>query len=460
VPNNNSSLPTVTSNIPRDLRLFLDRLRDLVGAQGLSQLVTPDYLQSVGLLDSNLNPVAVDDTVYYATPPAPTGFEVATTENNAILTWNNPSYTGHAYAEVWASATDDIEAANVVLTAPGSLGVYSMGYDNTLYFWVRFVNVANQEGAFNGVSGTVGTTSAKVDDLLEALTGAISESELATTLSNRIDLIDDPTTGLAATRATLTNDYYTAVATDSAISTAVNTLATTVNGNTTAISTQATSIDGLSAQYTVKIDNNGYVTGYGLASTVVDGTPTSEFIVRADRFAITSTGGTEITPFVVTTTETTLNGVTVPAGVYIDQAYIKNGAIGTAQIGDAVITNAKIVDLAVDKITAGTMQTGAYIRSTNYVANSAGFNIGASGAAEFNNVTVRGAVFASTGTFAGELSAATGTFAGDITAASGTFSGSLNVKSAASGSRVEITDDVIKVFEGSTLRVKLGNLNA
>lgn len=42
-----------------------------------------------------------------------------------------------------------------------------------------------------------------------------------------------------------------------------------------------------------------------------------------------------------------------------------------------------------------------------------------------------------------------------------TFSGTLNVKSAASGARLEITNNVIKVFDAQgVLRVKIGDLLA
>lgn len=49
---------------------------------------------------------------------------------------------------------------------------------------------------------------------------------------------------------------------------------------------RATSDGQLFAQYTVKIDNNGYVAGFGLASETINGTPTSSFMVRADSFSI------------------------------------------------------------------------------------------------------------------------------------------------------------------------------
>lgn len=69
-----------------------------------------------------------------------------------------------------------------------------------------------------------------------------------------------------------------------------------------------------------------------------------------------------------------------------------------ANIQDAVITNAKIVDLNVSKLTAGTIASkviqisgsdGA-IQSTNYAAGATGFKVSGDGLAEFNSVTIRG----------------------------------------------------------------------
>lgn len=51
---------------------------------------------------------------------------------------------------------------------------------------------------------------------------------------------------------------------------------------------QKTNLDTLNLQYSVKIDNDGYVSGFGLASTPVNGVPYSDFMVRADRFSIVS----------------------------------------------------------------------------------------------------------------------------------------------------------------------------
>lgn len=106
----------------------------------------------------------------------------------------------------------------------------------------------------------------------------------------------------------------------------------------------------LQAQYTVKVDVNGYVAGFGLASTANDAAPESEFYVRADAFAIASPSGPGISPaapFVVYTTPQSVGGQTVQPGVYIARAVIANGIIDTAAIANAAITNAQIAAAAV-----------------------------------------------------------------------------------------------------------------
>lgn len=118
------------------------------------------------------------------------------------------------------------------------------------------------------------------------------------------------------------------------------------------------SADGaLQAQWSVKIDANGYVSGFGLNSSSPSfGPATSEFYVRADRFAIGSPGVPRVVvgknpdgspiygptipstiPFVVFTTPQVNNGKVLPPGVYMTNAFIQNGAIGSAQIGVAQV---------------------------------------------------------------------------------------------------------------------------
>lgn len=300
---------------------------------------------------------------------------------------------------------------------------------------------------------------------------------------------------------------------------------------------QKTLNDGLKAEYTIKLDVNGNVAGYGIYGDEGG----SEFIANVDRFAVTTpqtsiqlranstvyavgaiarvagadsktlvckVGGTtgasaptvgaigaivtdgtvrwqvaSRVPFAVQAVPTNINGQPVPAGVYVDAAYILNATVQNAQIADLAVDDSKIAELSVGKLTAGSIAADQYIQSSNYIAGTQGFKLDANGNAYLQNAVVRGTVYATDGTFSGDLDAATGTFAGELSAASGTFSGdldaaggtfsgdlsaaggtfngTLNVKSAESGARMEIKNNVIKVFDASgTLRVKIGDLSA
>ena len=128
---------------------------------------------------------------------------------------------------------------------------------------------------------------------------------------------------------------------------------------------------GLSSQYSVKLDNNGHVAGFGLSNTDNDGTPTSAFIIRADKFALVNPSATNeqtnspanstdvIVPFTVQATAI-LNddgSTLVPAGVYMDTAFIRHGSITNAFIQDATIDHAKIASVDADTITTGEINT-------------------------------------------------------------------------------------------------------
>jgi hypothetical protein len=144
------------------------------------------------------------------------------------------------------------------------------------------------------------------------------------------------------------------------------------------------------AEYSVVTDVNGRIAGFGLGSevTAAGGSAAATFGIRADKFYIAAptdfsqenqpgsatTGqlwfkpSTKVTyryngsdwvlfnaisPFVVQTTPTTFNGVTVNPGVYMDAAYIKDGTITNVKIGNGTIDDAKISNLDATKITTG-----------------------------------------------------------------------------------------------------------
>lgn len=127
-----------------------------------------------------------------------------------------------------------------------------------------------------------------------------------------------------------------------------------------ASNTYAGQLGDLEAQYTVKVDVNGYVSGFGLASTLNNATPFSEFAIVADKFSIapvaTNPATADGSPFFHLTAPTAIDGVTVPAGTYMKRAYIHNAAINTAQIKDAAIDTAKIADAAIVEAKIGDLQ--------------------------------------------------------------------------------------------------------
>lgn len=106
--------------------------------------------------------------------------------------------------------------------------------------------------------------------------------------------------------------------------------------NTASVEQAVSSVNGLAAEWTLKLDVNGYVSGIGQYN---NGT-TSQFAVRADNFYVANPNTkTTDTMFQVLTSPTTVNGVSVPAGVYMKDAYIKNASINLAKINVASITS-------------------------------------------------------------------------------------------------------------------------
>ena len=102
-------------------------------------------------------------------------------------------------------------------------------------------------------------------------------------------------------------------------------------------------------------------------------------------------------PFKIVSSPITLaDGTVVPAGTYTADAFMASFVASRGQIGLLAVDDARIASIAVNKLTAGSLQVGSYISSSNYVAGSTGFAIWADGNAAFNNVTVRGIINAST----------------------------------------------------------------
>jgi predicted phage tail protein len=222
--------------------------------------------------------------------------------------------------------------------------------------------------------------SAKITDVSTALaTHEASSAEKFVQISASFEDVNSSITEWSRAMATA----------DEALSTKIDQLKVTIDGNTTAIETTSKALTdfkgNVDASYSIKIatDSRGvkYATGMSLGLTGSGTNVQSQCIFLVDRFVLmTAANGSYQTPFYVT------NGA-----CYIREAWIKDASITTAKIAQQ-------------------------IQSTNYTSGSAGWMLNKNGNAEFNNVTVRGTVYATNGKFTGEIQATSGTFKGTVQA--------------------------------------------
>jgi hypothetical protein len=235
--------------------------------------------------------------------------------------------------------------------------------------------------------------------------------------------IDAQDGAIAVNSASIVDEQTARADADSALASDITTLQTSVDGNTASIQTAQESVDGLHAQWTLKIDNNGHVSGFGLASEASDGQGgiVSDFLIAADRIGFVAptiywavstaiNEGQYVTPsgeatgylykaqnsgttgavepaWPTTVSSTVVDGditfETVPINssvpfvvdtatnaVYMDGAFIKDATIGTAQIDSILVDKITGIDASflLANIGVGNL-TNAYIGDTIQSAN-------------------------------------------------------------------------------------------
>ncbi|WP_275063493.1 phage tail tip fiber protein [Enterobacter ludwigii] len=231
------------------------------------------------------------------------------------------------------------------------------------------------------LSSTVADNSAQLDRIDEVIVNE-KEATARALLSLQTD-VNGNKASINSLNQTF-SDYQQAMATQ------VNSITATVNGHTSAITTNAEAIANvngdLKAMYSIKVglSSNGqyYAAGMGIGVENTPGGMQSQVVFLADRFAVTQYAGATVTlPFVIQ------NGQTI---------------IRETLIGDGTIGNLKL---------------GNYIQSTTWDGTgNVGWHINKSGYAVFNNVTVRGTVYATNGEFTGKVTATSGSFRGTVEA--------------------------------------------
>ena len=305
------------------------------------------------------------------------------------VTWTHPAVNAHALAFVivYRSAGNDFTNATQLTITGGNyfFDRSSVLVPTLFYYWVKGVSV---NGTIGSPRGPVTATMAPlVDDIVAAMVNSVSRSQLVASLQSELDSITDISSSLAAETQqrlfgtavfdSLLSDQQAALAavdtlvvnetieringnsalvaqvdfilaksgdnaaavltetaarasSDSALALQITTLQSTVGPLSTKVSEHSSSIDGIEGNYSVKIDNNGHVSGFGLLSTLVDDAPFADFTIIADRFAIVSPGSTPdapIVPFVMTAGE-----LSISSNVNISGDLITSGLISAERI--------------------------------------------------------------------------------------------------------------------------------
>ncbi|HAC8812674.1 TPA_asm: DUF1983 domain-containing protein [Salmonella enterica] len=206
-------------------------------------------------------------------------------------------------------------------------------------------------------------------------------NQLTATFEGEINGVkQDVTAKITEVNKAITNEAEARASADQALSTQIGDTQSAVNQKLDSW----VNADSIGAMYGVKLGlrYNGQEYSAGMALSLVgDGSGVkSQFLFDAGRFAIINnqqSGGFTL-PFVVENNQ-----------VFINSLLVKNGSIGNAQIADQ-------------------------INSNNWQSGAAGWMINKNGYAEFNQVTVRGGVYASYGSFTGSVYAQDGWFRGTV----------------------------------------------
>lgn len=231
----------------------------------------------------------------------------------------------------------------------------------------------------------IGKTNANVSSAQQAIA---NETEARTQAVNSLDAkFSGQIDGVKQDIASNISQVNQAIANESQARATADTALSTQIGETQSALTQKLDswIDNgqVGAQYALKlgIKSGGleYTSGISLSLVQTPGGVQSQFLVDAARFGVmTQQGGSYTLPFVVE------NGVVV-----MNAAVIKDGSITTAKIAQQ-------------------------IQSANWQAGAAGWVINKNGYAEFNNVVIRGDVYANNGVFRGTVYATDGDFQGTV----------------------------------------------
>ncbi|MDT9909312.1 DUF1983 domain-containing protein [Klebsiella pneumoniae] len=239
------------------------------------------------------------------------------------------------------------------------------------------------------LASKVDNANSRVDNMAKTLSDSQStQASLNTSLQSQIDAqaaanIKNQTTldNTIKSVASITSTQQTHATALEALATQQTTLTSSVGDLSASVQNTAKTVADVngtvSSLWSMKVETvNGKNVGAGI--TLGSNGETSDMILYADRFSLFNRNNATAVPVMVAEGNE----------LYIDTARIKNSSLTSTKIADGSITNAKI---------------GHEIRSNDFVDGSRGWRIAKDGSSQFNNVIVRGAVYATDGWFQGTV---------------------------------------------------------
>jgi hypothetical protein len=277
-----------------------------------------DIGQFAGEVPSSISPpLPPTDKPNLGVPPVVSGISVLTTFEFAHLSWDAATYSNHAFvliyrAPAWTDEAGTIPSvfSDAVYLVSSPTIAYSdklLPEDEMRYF---FQNISD-EGIVGPVSaGFYAKTAPKPSYLIDKISGEIKQGDLFAALSSKID--------------------------------------TSSSQAFAGFTTSASNEDIITTSYTVKIDVDGVIAGFGLMN---QGGVTS-FGIRADQFWIAPVTGP------ASETDAAIPFIVSGGDVFIKNAFIDTAYIETLVAGQITADYINTLNLTAVNITGGTLTIG------------------------------------------------------------------------------------------------------
>ena len=390
---------------PRDRAVTL---RELIGSGLAEELLDNPFNPNAGTGVVDFGPPSALNDV--TIPPAPTGLDASAAFTTSVVSWDSPQFGNFAFAEVFRATSNDISNAVIADTTTASVWSDSVDYNQTFYYWVRFVSTSDVRGPFAGSESA--TTAANISAVMTSLSQTLADLPgynllaTGTTAATIIKSSSQPSTRtngdalqpndiwfdtddgqiytrnssnnawvagrdatlvslfgstsftgstLTAAMATAQSDIVTVTNAQSSTASSLTSLTSTVGTNTSSISTlnttTASHTGDINAMFVLQVstesDGSKSAAGMVVGSNASDGSGAQSYVqFQADKFVVWNGNNASTAPFIVSSNTVFIKDAMIQDAA-ITTAKIASLAVDEARIASGAITNAKLGDASI-----------------------------------------------------------------------------------------------------------------